>query len=576
MSFPEALLDEIKGRFRLSEYVGRSVQLKRSGRELVGLSPFVTEKTPSFFVNDDKEKFFDFAAGKTGDIFDWVVLKEGLSFVEAVKRLAEEAGVTLPERDGASAAADGRRKHLESILGLAADYFRNQLESREGREARAYLERRGLSAADWSRFGIGYAPSGNCALRDFMCIERRLAAGDVLAAGLLYTTEEQRDPRDRFRHRIVFPIYDAAGRIISFGGRALDPKAKAKYLNGPDTELFDKGRNLYGLHEARRLLAAGPGPLLVVEGYMDVVACLRAGIAACAPMGTSLTTAQLDLMWRFHPEPTLCFDGDTAGRRAAGRAMDMAIPRIGTNRSLRFAAVVGGKDPDEVLREQGPEALRSQMLKATPMAEAIFQREHARSPLDTPERRADLRERLNKIAHEVGGDLGREYRNLFRERIETLRTNPGRAPAQGSAVDAAAALRLSAPPVASALAYWLVKDPERALDDLERIERIGLGHPDLDRLVAAAVSWLMSGNVDGEQLAQHLHAMGMGKVVVALSDVGGRLADRGAWRRLYAARADYLALEQAVQAAKADVSPASMENFLALKAQRDAAKRAAQ
>ena len=313
MKFPDAFLDQVKGHFRLSDYIGRRIELKRQGREFVGLSPFNREKTPSFCVNDEKAFWCDFSSGKTGDIFDFIAETEGMSFVEAVKALAQEAGIPVPERDARTAAVDRRRKQLQDILEEAQRLFVENLRGPHGREARQYLLNRGLAPEDCERFGVGYAMNGNTYLRDRLCIDLSLDQADVLAAGLLATADDRRPPYDRYRHRITFPIRDVSGRLISFGGRALDPNARAKYLNGPDTELFDKGRNLYGLDMSRKLLAAGPGPLLVTEGYMDVIACLRAGIAACAPMGTSLTEAQLELMWRHHPEPTLCFDGDAAG-----------------------------------------------------------------------------------------------------------------------------------------------------------------------------------------------------------------------------------------------------------------------
>lgn len=569
MKFPESFLEEVKGRFRLSEYVGRSVQLKRSGREFVGLSPFGKEKTPSFYVNDDKAFFFDFSSGKTGDIVTWVIEHEGKSFVEAVEQLAGIAGVPLPERDARSADVDRRQSALRDVLQAADNYFQDRLRDASGREAREYLERRGIPESDWARFGIGYAPDSSSALAQAL---KHLSADNLVSSGVLIRPDDGRAPYDRYRHRLMFPIRDASGRLVSFGGRALGD-AKAKYLNGPDTELFDKSKHLYGLDMARKLLAAGPGPLVVVEGYMDVVACQRAGVAACATMGTSLTIQQIEMMWRFHPEPTLCFDSDAAGRRAAARAQDQVLPKIGAARSLAFCLVTGGKDPDDIMRERGPEALRSQLLKVTPLAEAIFQREHAALPLDTPERRADLRERLRKVVRAISDrDLVREYSDLFKLRLESLRQNPAQAPASATGIEAAQSLRTSATPVVSGLAYWLVKDPGRALDDLERLD---LGHPPFAPLVECIVSWLMENEPDAEELAQHLYVQGLAPVVAQLSDPGGRLKDPEAWRKVFRARRDYVALEAAVQQAKAEMTtPAQMQKFLALKAQRDQAKRA--
>lgn len=570
MKFPDRFLEEVKGRFRLSEVIGRSVPLKRAGNEMVGLSPFQNEKTPSFYVNDAKAFFHDFSSGTSGDVFDWTMHAEGLGFIEAVKRLAQEAGVPLPEGDARTEQAEHRRRQLENLLAAAQAFFQRELA--QSAEATAYLQRRGLSAEDIARFGVGYAPDS----RFTMLAMLNGRPEDIAAAGLVVTPEDGGRPFDRYRHRITFPIYDASGRLISFGARALDPKARAKYLNGPDTELFDKSRHLYGLSWARKMLIGAAAPLAVVEGYLDVIACQRAGIAACATMGTSLTISQLELMWRFHPEPTLCFDADPAGRRAAGRAMDLALPKLAAGRSLRFSLVTGGKDPDDVLRDQGPGALRAQILKATPLSAAIFAREHAAGPLDTPEQRTEFRERLHKIVRAIPDrGLAREYGDAFARRLEVLRKAPAERPASTDAVAGAKALREAIPPARAALGYWLVRDPARAHEDLELISERGLGHAALDRLAGEVVPWLMDGGDDGERLAQHLNARGLGELVVSLADPEERLADRTAWRAAYRALAGYLDLERAVEEAKAAIRTADdMRAFNALKSQRDAARRA--
>ena len=361
MRFNDQFIEELKSRLRPSDVIGRTVKLKRQGREFVGLSPFSKEKSPSFFVNDDKGFFHDFSSGKHGDIISFLQEAERLSFVEAIERLAGEAGMALPEPDAQSAQQEKVRAGLTDWLDLAAKWFEAELRRPPGADARAYLERRGLPASEWERFHIGLAPASRTGLKDYL-VAKGAMPGELVEAGLLIVPEDGGAPYDRFRDRIIFPISDARGRIVSFGGRALDPNAKAKYLNGPDTVLFDKGRTLYGLFEARKILHSAPaaeqGDLVVVEGYMDVVACHRAGIAAAAPMGTALTEGQMELLWRLHPEPTLCFDGDAAGRRAAGRAIDRALPVLKPGRSFKFALVTGGKDPDDVLREKGAAALK--------------------------------------------------------------------------------------------------------------------------------------------------------------------------------------------------------------------------
>ncbi len=246
---------------------------------------------------------------------------------------------------------------------------------------------------------------------------------DLVQTGVLIGPEDGGAPYDRFRDRIIFPITDMRGRVISFGGRALDPEAKAKYLNGPETDLFNKSQVLYGMYEARKLLGAGDAdaPLVVVEGYMDVIACQRAGVAAVAGMGTALTEEQMALMWRFHAEPTLCFDGDGAGQRAAARVIDRALPGLKPGRSFKFAIVTGGKDPDDVLREQGPGALKAQLAQTTPFVEVLFSRERNLEPLDTPERRAGLKARLRSLANTIQDkDLAQAYRDELLTRFDAL------------------------------------------------------------------------------------------------------------------------------------------------------------
>ncbi|MGZ6050016.1 MAG: DNA primase, partial [Phenylobacterium sp.] len=422
--FDEHFLDEIKSRLRPSDVIGKTVKLRRQGREYVGLSPFTKEKTPSFYVNDDKGQFFDFSSGKTGDIISFLQEAERLTFVEAVERLAAEAGVPLPAVDPRAMEQEKVRQGLSEWLELAAQWFEAELRRPAGREARAYLERRGLPEKDWARFRLGFSPPGRTALKDYL-VAKGARPGELVETGLLIAPEEGGAPYDRFRDRIIFPIGDARGRIVSFGGRAMDPQARAKYLNGPETSVFHKGHQLYGQAEARKIIAAAPAdevtPLVVVEGYMDVIACQRGGIPAVAAMGTALGEDQMEMLWRHHPEPTLCFDGDRAGRQAAFRTMDRALPLLRAGRSFQFAVVEGGKDPDEVLREQGPAALKSQLSKTTPFAEALFIRERDAEPYDTPERKTALKARLRKLAATIADtDLAQAYKEDLLGRFEQL------------------------------------------------------------------------------------------------------------------------------------------------------------
>src|SRR5262245_53069775 len=389
MRFPPHFLDELRARLPVSEVVGRRVKLKKAGREWKGLSPFNKEKTPSFTVNDQKGFFHDFSSGKNGSIFDFVMLTEGLSFPEAVERLAAQAGMPLPQVSPEDEARDHRRKTLHDIVELAAKFFEATLASRLGAKARGYLADRGLDAATQLKFRLGYAPAERFALKEHLGKEG-IATDDMVAAGLLVTGEDIPVPYDRFRDRVMFPITDLRGRVIAFGGRALEKDVPAKYLNSPETPLFHKGATLYNGASARTAAHQG-ARVIAVEGYVDVIAMVSAGFAATvAPLGTALTEDQLALIWRMADEPTLCFDGDSAGRRAAYRAVDLALPQLTPGKSLKFASLPEGHDPDDLVRNGGRDAIADVLNAAQPLAQVFWTRESEAAPLDTPERRAAL------------------------------------------------------------------------------------------------------------------------------------------------------------------------------------------
>ena len=321
MRFPPNFLDELRARLPVSEVVGRRVRLKRAGREWKGLSPFNKEKTPSFFVNDQKASWFDFSAGRNGDIFDFVMATEGVEFPEAVERLAAMAGVPMPVATQEAEAEQRHRRGLHDVIELAAKFFEVTFASCAGAKARGYLADRGLEPATQLKFRLGYAPPDRFALKE--CLGGQGVSVELMVeAGLLVAGDDIPVPYDRFRDRVMFPISDLRGRVVAFGGRALDKDAPAKYLNSPETSLFHKGGLLYNAALARA--AANDGaPLIAVEGYIDVIAMVTAGFPAIvAPLGTALTDDQLGLLWRMADEPILCFDGDAAGRRAAYRAVD--------------------------------------------------------------------------------------------------------------------------------------------------------------------------------------------------------------------------------------------------------------
>lgn len=488
--FSEHFLAELKDRVRVSDVVGRRVPLKRQGRELVGRSPFVAEKTPSFFVNDDKGFYHCFASGEHGDVIDWLVKGERLTFVEAVEQLAGLAGLELPAANPRAAAEADRRKSLSDWLEAAADWFAARLHrGHEGAAARAYLAARGLPEEVWTRFRLGYAPDDRSGLKDALA-QRGARTGELVEAGLLIAPEDGGAPYDRFRDRIMFPICDVRGRVVSFGGRAMNPARRAKYLNGPDSPIFHKGRVLYGLHTARGLLAEGRGPV-VVEGYMDVIAGQRAGVAAVGSMGTALTPDQLAQLWRLPGDPVLCFDGDRAGRAAAGRAMETALPLVAPGKTLRFSIVRGGKDPDDVYRDQGAEALRAHLAVSTPFARALFERERDQGDVTTPEGRAAIMARLRKHAAVVRDrDLAQAYREAFFDwrgemapRRQAVHRPSGASP---EAVSAAVALRQTTDDIVERL---LALPPESVDGHADRMfeiaERLGAVRARMDELRAA-------------------------------------------------------------------------------------------
>jgi len=438
MRFSSQFLDELRARLPVSEVVGRRVKLKKAGREWKGLSPFQQEKTPSFFVNDQKAAWFDFSSGKNGNIFDFVMQTEGVPFPEAVERLAAMAGVPLPKFSKDEEAREEKRKTLHDVMELAAKFFEGTLASRAGAKARGYLADRALDPATQLKFRLGYASAERFALKEHLG-EQGIPVPDMIEAGLLIAGDDIPVPYDRFRDRVMFPITDFRGRIIAFGGRALAVDAQAKYLNSPETPLFHKGSNLYNGAVARQAVHDGAA-LIVVEGYVDVIAMVTAGYpATVAPLGTALTEDQLGLLWKMADEPILCFDGDKAGRRAAYRAVDMAMPRLKPGKSLRFALLPEGQDPDDLFRSGGRGAVAEVLGSASALGDMLWTRETESAAFDTPERRAALEARVNEVVRSINDESVRRYygqdfsarlRQLLmpkadRERSERLRGGSG-------------------------------------------------------------------------------------------------------------------------------------------------------
>lgn len=416
MSLTPAFLDELRARTQLSTLIGRTTKLQRAGREWKACCPFHNEKSPSFYVNDDKGFYHCFGCGAHGDAIRWLTEQRGLPFMDAVKELAQAAGLEVPAQDRQSAERAERQKGLHEAMADAAAFFTAELNGIAGAEARQVLERRGIRPETARAYGLGFAPDARgrlrAALKDY---------GDPLLveAGLLIQVE-QKEPYDRFRGRLMIPIRDARGRTIAFGGRVIGD-GEPKYLNSPETPLFDKGRTLFNLDRAQAA-ARKAGRVIAVEGYMDVIALAQAGFEeAVAPLGTALTEHQLDRLWRMADVPLLCFDGDPAGQKAAIRAAHRALPLLEPGRSLAFVTLPAGEDPDDVVRSRGPRAFAAMLSTTQPLVDRLWSHELAAEPLATPEQRAGLKRRLADLAGTIADRHVRdEYLAEFRHRFAEL------------------------------------------------------------------------------------------------------------------------------------------------------------
>ncbi|MCV2864547.1 DNA primase [Defluviimonas sp. WL0075] len=438
MSLPPGFLDELRNRTTLSRIVGRKVtwdnrKSNQAKGDLWAPCPFHQEKTASFHVDDRKGYYYCFGCHAKGDAVSFLREAENMGFMEAIEVLAREAGMQMPARDPEAAQKADRRSQLAEVMEAAVQHYRMQLRTGAGAPARDYLAKRKLSEADRDRFEIGFAPEGWQGLWDHLKA-KGIADDLILAAGLAKPSTKGKAPYDTFRNRIMFPIRDARGRCIAFGGRAMDPNDNAKYLNSPETELFDKGRSLYNHGPARE--AAGKGETLIVaEGYMDVIALVTAGFhAAVAPLGTAITEDQLRLIWRIHPEPLVMLDGDTAGIRAAMRLIDLALPLLEAGYGLRFVILPEGMDPDDMIRARGAQAMRDLLETAQPMVNLLWRRETEGKTFDSPERKAGLdktlRETLRKIADpSIRAHYGEEIKQL---RWELFGSNRKPQPQRGS------------------------------------------------------------------------------------------------------------------------------------------------
>ncbi|MDB6179767.1 DNA primase [Paracoccus fistulariae] len=413
MSLPPGFLDELRNRVPISRVIGRKVvwDLRKSNQakgDWWAPCPFHQEKSASFHCDDQKGFYYCFGCHAKGDALTFLKEADGLEFIEAVKVLAAEAGMQMPEPDPRARERSDRRSRLFEVTEAACRWFRLQLQTGAAAEARDYLARRGLDQAAEERFEIGFAPDQRYALGQALR-EKGFDEGLIVEAGISARPEGGGQVYDRFRGRIIFPIRDGQGRCIGFGGRAMDPNARAKYLNSPETPLFDKGRNLYHMGPARSAVAKGKA-LIVAEGYMDVIALARAGFdGAVAPLGTAITEDQLRLMWRISPEPIIALDGDAAGQRAAQRLIDLALPMTGPGQALRFVILPAGQDPDDLIKASGAAAMGALLDRARPLVDLLWSREIEGQVFDSPERKAALDKRLADAIGRIPDEATRRH-----------------------------------------------------------------------------------------------------------------------------------------------------------------------
>ena len=525
MRFSHEFLEDLKTRLTLSDIVGRKVKLTRRGREFSGLCPFHNEKTPSFTLNDQKGFYHCFGCGMHGSAIDFVMETEGLEFVEAIERLAGEAGMALPKITAEDVEKQKKRSTLYEVMEQVCQWFETQLKSQAGADASVYVNKRGLTAETVKMFRLGYAPSSRTALKEAM-LARDIDEDQLIATGMLIAPEGGGPSYDRFRNRLMFPIMDIKGRIIAFGGRALEADAKAKYLNSPETDLFHKGYNLYNLKNARQA-AFDVGTILVVEGYMDVIALAQFGIPyAVAPLGTALTEDQMRLLWRVADEPVLSFDGDNAGQRAAVRAAERGLPLLVPGKSLRFVILPAGEDPDSLVQKHGREAMERLIDKAAPLVDTIWAHLILDADISTPERRAGLEKKVFGFLNDIEDDnvkklyrseFGRRLRDIFWQAQQTERgkkysgktktflptrqTNFKKTPIALGAGEKAVTERME-----QILVLTMVNHPQLLATHLEEFVQIELSQPPLMALKDAIVDMASEHDfLDAETMQSYLN-----------------------------------------------------------------------
>jgi DNA primase len=518
MALPPAFLDELRARTPLHGLIGRKTRVAKSGRNWKACCPFHGEKTPSFYVYDDH--FHCFGCGAHGDAITFVMRAEGASFPEAVERLAAEAGMQVPKPTPEAAARERRAQDLYGVLEAACAAFQRRLRLPEGAEGLAYLRRRGLTEETIAAFGLGWSGGGRGTISADLKAEG-ITPAQLAEAGLLREREDGEGHSDLFFNRVMFPIRDRRGRVISFGGRTLGD-GQPKYVNGPETPVFQKRRSLYALDLAKEAAFRG-AKVVAVEGYMDVIALHQAGFTgAVAPLGTALTTEQMEELWRLSPEPVLCFDGDAAGARAAARAAEAALPLLSAERTLRLATLTGGEDPDTLVAKGGPAAFQAVLDAARPLSDALYGLIAEGRPAATPEQRAALRNRLVGVAAGIPDKaLAAEYRRVLLDRFFAAtrpapRGLPGRKVVITQPRPAIDRARVREAQARALLAItlrhpWLLQEVEESLGLLD------LGAGPVAQCRTLVFAWLAAaGELDSADLMDHLAKGGMGEFVAAL------------------------------------------------------------
>ena len=548
--FGPEILQELRDRLRLSDYIGRRVPLRRNGTEHTGLCPFHAEKTPSFTVSDDKGFYHCFGCGAHGSVIDWVMEIEGLGFPDAVRRLAVDANLVIHEDAPEDKEAAARRQSLHDVLDAACFWYQSRLAAPEGEAARAYLTGRGLDEQTIATFRIGLAPDGRGKLRQALATAG-VDDDHLIAAGLMKRPDDGGPLRDYFFDRIMFPICDHRGRIVGFGGRALGD-SPAKYLNTPDTDVFHKGALLYNVERARAA-ARTAETVIVVEGYMDVIALHRAGYGhAVAPLGTAMTERQIAQLWRMTDEPVLCFDGDTAGQRAAARAAERALPLLKPAKSLRFVALPPGEDPDSLLRKFGNAGFAQALGGSRPLIDLVWDSALSGHQMETPEQRAALQGELAKRASRITDQSVRQhYDTMLRDRFYTLIRGTRRRVGPGNRRDTASVRSSSAGtkprrdlrlvnlrnrPIRAMLAA-VINHPEIGDGVYEPLSGLSIEDDELARLRGVIVAWFgqesatrLDSQIDRTALENHLRRCGFDRTVDSLTGRATRVPDRFAWR----------------------------------------------